>query len=108
MPPYEITNHRPRRKGSARCASQTAMRPSHNSREDRNALDRLKRWRKERAELRPTDPSHILNREVMEELARLHPKPDTLRDLAATGLLERWRLAAYGREILAALRGSPS
>jgi hypothetical protein len=41
----------------------------------------------------------------MEELARVSPKPATLDELAATGLIERWRLRAYGDELLDALSG---
>ncbi|PIE22911.1 MAG: 3'-5' exonuclease [Planctomycetota bacterium] len=91
LPPYQV--EKPTKKSKDRW-----------QRDEREALDRLKRWRKHRADLRPTDPSHILNREVMEELARFSPAPRSLRELAATGLLERWRLGAYGQEILAALQ----
>ena len=73
------------------------------AREVEAILDALKAWRKERAGRRPTDPSHILNREIMEALASWRPVPETLEDLESTGLLESWRIEAYGGEILAAL-----
>lgn len=73
------------------------------SQEDQRILDELKLWRKSRAEQRPTDPSHILNREVMEELSRLRPRPATLVELEESGKFEAWRLAAYGSEVLDAI-----
>ncbi|MFQ5504026.1 MAG: ribonuclease D [Planctomycetota bacterium] len=74
----------------------------------RSSFERLKKWRKERARRRQTDPSLILHREVLDALARL--RPTRLEELAETGLLEAWRIEAYGEEILAALwedRGEP-
>ncbi len=74
-------------------------------REDEQVLERLRRWRKARAEARPTDPSHILHRETMLALAGFKPRPRSLVELAGTGLLEDWRLEAYGAEILLAITG---
>ncbi|MEZ5989085.1 MAG: HRDC domain-containing protein [Planctomycetota bacterium] len=71
----------------------------------RAALERLKAWRKRQADRRPTDPSLVLNREVMERLVELDPHPADLDELAACGLLEPWRVEAYGEAILAALHG---
>ena len=65
----------------------------------------LRKWRKEVAERRRSDASLVLHKGVMLELAQSESLPQTLDDLAATGLLEPWRLAHYGTEILAALRG---
>jgi ribonuclease D len=72
--------------------------------EDHRLLDRLKRWRKRVAESRPTDPSLILNRDIMEELSQVCPRPTNRAELAATGLLESWRLDAHCEELLSAMR----
>jgi ribonuclease D len=65
-------------------------------------IDALKQWRKKMANQRPTDPSLVLNREVLEKLADLGP--ETLQALEATDLLEPWRLDHYGEGIVSALR----
>jgi len=70
----------------------------------RKRLERLKKWRKARAEQRPTDPSLILHRELVEQLAELEHGPDSVAELAALDLMEQWRVDAYGEEIVAALR----
>ncbi len=68
----------------------------------RRATEVLKGWRKQKAGMRGTDPSHILNRKILEELAQLFPYPKTLEELAKTGILEGWKIQAYGEEILKA------
>jgi ribonuclease D len=70
----------------------------------RRATEVLKGWRKQKAGMRGTDPSHILNRKVLEELALLSPYPKTLDELEKTGILEDWKIRAYGEEILKAFR----
>lgn len=67
------------------------------------ALQALRKWRKEAAERRRSDASLVLHKGVMFALAAADPRPRTLEELAATGLLEPWRLEHYGRQILAAL-----
>lgn len=64
--------------------------------------EQLRRWRKARAEQRPTDPSHILSRTTMGRIAAV--RPSTLAELRAIGLLEPWRIAEYGAEILGAVQ----
>ena len=66
-------------------------------------IDALKLWRKQWAGRRGTDPSLILNREVLEKLAERAPQ--SLGELEETALLEPWRLERYGAEILEALKG---
>ncbi len=73
--------------------------------DDRDVYDRLKRWRKDVAGMRPTDPSLVLNREVMEALAAYRPRPDSLESLRDTDLLEPWRVEQYGVAIVAAIVG---
>jgi ribonuclease D len=75
---------------------------SRPSEADRLALDRLKHWRRETAQRRPTDPSLVLNRLVMEELVR-RPRPADIDDLRRMGLLEEWQVETYGAGILQAL-----
>ncbi len=70
----------------------------------RRAAEVLKSWRKQKAGMRGTDPSHILNRKVLEGLARLEPYPTTLDELSKTGFLEDWKVKAYGEEILKVFR----
>ena len=70
--------------------------------EDQLVYESLKRWRKLSACERPTDPSHVLNREVMSELAKMRPRPQVLEDL--DDILEPWRIEAYGEGILEAIR----
>ncbi len=72
--------------------------------EFRRAMEVLKAWRKQKAGQRGTDPSHILNRKVLEELANLHPYPKTLDELRDSGILEGWKCDAYGEEILKAFQ----
>ena len=73
--------------------------------ENQLVIDRLKRWRKSVADARPTDPSLILNREILEALAQHRPRPKCRDDLEATGLLEDWRIDAHCDAILAAISG---
>jgi ribonuclease D len=67
-----------------------------------NVYEQLRRWRKARAEQRPTDPSHILARMAMARIAL--ESPTSLDELHGTGLLEAWRLDEYGAEILSAVQ----
>lgn len=67
-----------------------------------DALERLRRWRREVSAAREVDPSLLLNRMVMEEIARRLPA--SLDALGAVPGLEAWRVEAWGAEILAALR----
>lgn len=69
------------------------------------ALLALRRWRKAEAEARGTDAALVLPKRVMQGLVTRSPLPRDVRDLEDSGLLEPWRLARYGAEIVAALRG---
>lgn len=71
----------------------------------RGAYERLRAWRKRIAARRPTDPALVLPRPLMVGLARLSPPPRSVEDLAESGLLETWRLAWFGEDIVRALRG---
>ncbi len=71
--------------------------------EQRVAYEALRVWRKTTAAARDTDSSLVLLRRTMFELSRLRPRPQDLADLAATGLLDPWRIHHYGVGILRAI-----
>lgn len=71
----------------------------------RGAYERLRAWRKRVAVKRPTDPALVLPRPLMVELARLSPPPRSVEELAESGLLETWRVAWFGEDIVRALLG---
>lgn len=70
---------------------------------ERDLYEDLRAWRKRKARARPTDSSLVLSRGRLAELARLKRKPKTVEQLAETGLLEPWRVALYGEELVAVL-----
>ena len=70
----------------------------------RAAFDRLRQWRKLEAERRPTDPSHILSRDLLYVIAR--QLPTSPADLARIPGIEPWRVQAYGAGILHAVTGN--
>ena len=72
--------------------------------EARQVYEALRRWRKEIAERRGTDASLILPRSTMIALSKVRPVPKDLNQLSATGLLESWRVACYGEQLLPLLR----
>lgn len=72
--------------------------------EQRAAYEALRVWRKSAAAERGTDASLVLLRRTMFALSRLRPRPEHLEDLAASGLLEPWRVHHHGAGILRALR----
>ena len=59
--------------------------------------ERLKTWRKERAQREGIDSALVLNRRVLERLARERPRARA--GLVAAGLLD-WQLDLFGRELL--------
>ncbi len=63
--------------------------------------ERLKRWRKGRAEKEGIDASLVLNRHVLLRLASRRPKSD--RGLAAVDGMQDWQIELFGEEILAAV-----
>ncbi len=71
--------------------------------EQRVAYESLRIWRKTAATERDTEASLVLQRGTMLELSRLRPRPQDLAGLAASGLLEPWRIRYYGDDILRAL-----
>jgi ribonuclease D len=68
--------------------------------------ERLKAWRKRRAEEQGIDASLILNRHVLLRLAR--EKPASAKDLARIEGLLDWQMEELGREILAEINAEPS
>jgi ribonuclease D len=60
--------------------------------------DRLKQWRKERAQREGVDSSLILNRRVL--LRLVDERPQSRADLERTEGLVRWQLDLFGDEIL--------
>lgn len=74
-------------------------------REDVEALERLKRWRKAVADERRTDPSLVMHREVLERLSRVRPRPTSREELEVLGDFEAWRLNAYSEALLGVLAG---
>ena len=67
---------------------------------ERELYEHLRAWRKRTARARPTESSLVLTRHHMLAMAALPEKPSTLEQLAATGLLEPWRIQLYGEELL--------
>ena len=82
---------------------QRKPRNGHSSAKDKDVYESLRAWRRDRAEARGTDASLILTRATMEVLSRIDPLPRTVADLEAANILERWRIAEYGAEIVEAL-----
>lgn len=72
---------------------------------ERDTYERLRKWRKRTAGARPTDSSLVLTRANMLQLATLRKKPRNTAELAATKLLEPWRVRLYGDELVAILNG---
>ena len=68
-------------------------------------VEKLRMWRKQKAEQEGFDSSHVLKRSVLYALARKRPR--TLEALRAMGDIEPWQFEAYGREILDLLREDP-
>jgi ribonuclease D len=69
----------------------------------RDRYDRLREWRKKRAQARGVESDVILPKTTIQDLA-LRP-PSTMEDLAQIADFGPWRRATYGREILALLAG---
>ena len=65
--------------------------------------ERLRAWRTRAAEALRLDPSVVLPQRLIERLAAAAPCDEA--GLAAVEGLRRWRVAAFGSEILAALEG---
>lgn len=80
--------------------------PSTNSRRPPDAIanryERLRNWRKERAQARGVESDVILSRDILWDLAWKNPK--TSDDLEAIRSLGPWRRKKYGNEILRVLR----
>ena len=71
-----------------------------------DALDKIRVWRMKKAEEMGVDPSLVLNRRVMEEIARRRPYlPVGLGEIPG---MESWRVEAFGGEVVAALNGKAS
>jgi ribonuclease D len=64
----------------------------------------LSQWRAEAAELLGIEPGILLPRRLIERLAEACP-PDP-QALGAIEGLRRWRIKAFGRELIRALRGT--
>jgi ribonuclease D len=71
--------------------------------EVRERYDRLRQWRKQRAQARGVESDVIVPREALWELARRAPK--TLDDLQHMAHLGPWRRQTYGPELLRVLHG---
>jgi ribonuclease D len=70
----------------------------------RDRYDRLRQWRKKRAQVRGVESDVILPKTTIQDLARR--PPSTLDDLAQIADFGPWRRATYGAEILALLRAA--
>jgi ribonuclease D len=64
--------------------------------------ERLKQWRKERAQKEGLDSSLVLNRRVLLRLAETRPR--TREDLAGIDGLLAWQLELFGNELLAVVQ----
>ena len=73
--------------------------------ESRQIYDALRAWRKRVADQRGTDASLIMTKQMMIEIARLRPTANSIDKLRETRLLEPWRLAAYGGQLVEVLGG---
>lgn len=69
----------------------------------RKRYEKLKVWRKKRADQRGVESDIIIPGDVLWAIAKIAPK--TLEELQASGELGNFRLAAYGTEILKILNG---
>lgn len=64
-------------------------------------FNRLKDWRKNKAESLELDPGVLINNAILEELAKRYPtKPEELTEVP---LLKRWQIRELGGDILAVL-----
>lgn len=99
------TVHRARRLGPLARLPRRRNETNGLSEGERGTYEELRAWRKRTAQARPTDSSLVLSRGCLLQLARIEGRPRTIEDLAATGLLEPWRVKLYGEEIVAILRG---
>lgn len=73
------------------------------SRPTRHKYEKLKKWRKNRADERGVESDIIVPGQVLWAIAQKAPK--TLDELEAVGELGPWRIAEYGQEILTVLNG---
>jgi ribonuclease D len=69
--------------------------------EVRDRYDRLRLWRKKRAQARGVESDVILPKTTIRDLSRR--PPTTVEDLAQIADFGPWRRATYGAEILALL-----
>jgi len=76
-------------------------RPASEREEVRDRYDRLRVWRKKKAQTRAVESDVILPREALWELARRAPQ--TAEALAGMEHLGPWRRTQYGSEILAVI-----
>ncbi len=67
------------------------------------ALEKIRAWRKQKALDLGVEPSLVLNRKVMEEMARR--KPSSRGEVEEIAGMELWRVEAFGGELVEALRG---
>ncbi|MBK8978981.1 MAG: HRDC domain-containing protein [Planctomycetes bacterium] len=91
---------RARRLGPLDGVAQRADREQSLDRSEAARYERLRTWRKQVAERRRTDPSLILSKFQMLALATARPTPRTLDGLRGLGVVETWRTAFYGSELL--------
>jgi len=63
--------------------------------------ERLKQWRKARAEHRGVESDIILSKEALWQLASVRPR--TWQELEAIGPIGPWRRSEYGQELLSLL-----
>ncbi len=76
--------------------------------DQRQVFEALRSWRKGVAQGRETDAALVLPRVTMLGLSRLRQAPRSMEQLAASGLLETWRLEDYGSELLRVFERSKS
>lgn len=78
--------------------------PAHNmDREEEQLYERLRKWRMKKAEEEGLDPSHVIKRQVLVELAKKPPK--SVEGIAKVAGVEPWQIESYGHEILKVLHG---
>ena len=70
----------------------------------KSTYDRLRRWRKERAERRGVEPGRVIPNAML--LRVIHAAPADVPGLAEAGL-EPWRIDEYGEDLLSVLGQAP-
>lgn len=89
--PLERKPHLPKRDGTGVLKPQEVL-----------LYEKLRQWRKEKAEKEGFDSSHALRREALIDIAKKRPR--NLSELSRVDSIEPWQIESYGHEILDVLK----